>query len=69
MSYFNVGLKTLLLQVLFEPEFYFVLVYKFKKKIIGKNDVPDHFKKIIVRYKKIDYNTDRCFATDCMLGR
>ena len=27
-------------------------------KIIGKNDFPYHFKKIIVRYKKIDYYID-----------
>ena len=35
--------------------FYGDLVYKFRK-IIGKNDFPYHFKKIIVRYKKIGYN-------------
>ena len=40
-------------------------MYKFRK-IIGENDFPYHFKKIIVRYIKIGYN--RCFATDCMLG-
>ena len=34
---YNVGLKTLLLQGLSEPEFYGDLVYKFRK-IIGKND-------------------------------
>ena len=51
----NVGLKTLLLQGLSEPEFYGDLVYKFRK-IIGKTDFPYHFKKIIVRYKKIGYN-------------
>ena len=33
------------------------MVYKFRK-IIGKNDFPYHFKKIIVRYKKIGYNID-----------
>ena len=55
MSKYNVGLKTLLLQGLSEPEFYGNLVYKFRK-IIGKNDFPYHFKKIIVRYKKIGYN-------------
>ena len=49
------------LQGLSEPEFYGDLVYKFRK-IIGKYDFPYHFKKIIVRYKKIG------FATDCMLG-
>ena len=32
--------------------FYGDLVYKFRK-IIGKNDFPYHFKKIIVRHKKI----------------
>ena len=41
---YNVGLKTLLLQGLSEPEFYGDLVYKFRK-IIGKNDFPYHFKK------------------------
>ena len=40
-----------------EPEFYGDLVYKFRK-IIGKNDFPYHFKRIIVRYKKIGYNID-----------
>ena len=39
--------------------------YKFRK-IIGRNDLPCHFKKIIILYKKISYN--RYFATDCMLG-
>ena len=39
----NVGLKTLLLQGLTEPEFYGDFVYKFRK-IIGKNDFPYHFK-------------------------
>ena len=49
VSKYNVGLKTLLLQGLSEPEFYGDLVYRFRK-IIGKNDFPYHFKKIIVRY-------------------
>ena len=53
MSKYNVGLKTLLLQGLSEPEFYWDLVYKFRKKF-GKN----HFKKIIIRYKHIGYNID-----------
>ena len=54
---YNVGLKKLLLEGLSEPKFYGDLVYKFRK-IIGKNDFPYHFKKIIVRYKKVGYNTD-----------
>ena len=40
-----------------EPESYGDLAYKFRK-IIGKNDLPYHFKTIIVRYKKIGYNID-----------
>ena len=38
MSKYNVGLKTLLLQGLSEPEFYGDLVYKFRK-IFGKNEI------------------------------
>ena len=56
VSKYNVGLKTLLLQGLSEPEFYGNLVYK--------NDFPYHFKKVIVRYMKIG----KCFATDGVLG-
>ena len=48
VSKYNVGLKTLLLQGLSEPEFHGDLMYTFRK-IIGKNDFPYHFKKIIVR--------------------
>ena len=54
VSEYNVGLKTFLLQGLSEPEFYGDLVYKLRK-IIGKNDFNYHFKKIIVRYKKIGF--------------
>ena len=42
MSKYNVGLKTLLLQGLSEPEFYRDLVCKYRN-IIGKNDFPYHF--------------------------
>ena len=66
VSKYNVGLKTLLLQGLSEPEFYGDLVYKFKK-IIGKNEFPYHFKKIIVRYKKIGYNIDVLRQTACSI--
>ena len=52
MSKYNVGLKTLLLQGLSEPEFYGDLVYKFRK-IIGKNDFPYHFKKIVFVIKRL----------------
>ena len=52
VSKYNIGLKTLLLLGLLEPEFCGDLVYKFRK-IIGKNDFPYHFKKIIVRIKRL----------------
>ena len=66
MSKYNVGLKTLLLQGLSEPEFYGDLVYKFRK-IISKKNFPFHFKKIIVRYKKICYNIDVFRQTACLV--
>ena len=44
VSKYNVGLKTILLQGLSEPDFYGDLVHKFRK-IIGKNDFPYHFKR------------------------
>ena len=67
MSKYNFGLKTLLLQGLSEPEFYGDLVYKFRK-IIDKNDFPYHFKKIIVRCKKIGYNINVMQQTACLVG-
>ena len=66
MSKYNVGLETLLLEGLSEPEFYGDFVYKFKE-IIGKNDFPYHFKKIIVGYKKIGYNIDVLRQTACLV--
>ena len=52
MSRYNVELKTLLLQSLSEPEFYGDSMYEFRK-VIGKNDFPYHFEKIIVRYENL----------------
>ena len=66
MSKYNVGLKKLLLEGLSEPEFYGDLVYKFRK-IIGENDFPFHFKKLIVRYKKIGYNINVLQQTACLV--
>ena len=66
MSIYNVGLKTLLLQGLSEPEFYGDLLYKLRK-IIGKNDFSYHFKKIVVRYKKIGYNINVMRQTACLI--
>ena len=65
MSKYNVGLKTLLLQGLSEPEFYGDLVYKFRK-IIGKHDFPHHFNKPVIHYNKICYNIDVFRQTACL---
>ena len=46
---YNIGLKTLLKQGISEPIFYGDLVYKFKR-IVGKPNFSDLFKKIIKRY-------------------
>ena len=63
---FNVGLKTLLHQGLSEPEFYGDLVYKFKK-IVGRVDFSDQFRKIIVRYKRIGYNINIMRQSACLV--
>ena len=52
--------------IMYQPEFYGDLVYKFRK-IIGKNDFPYHFKKIVVRYKKIGYNINVMRQTACLV--
>ena len=67
VSKFNVGFKTLLHQGLSEPEFYGDLVYKFKK-IVGRADFSDQFKKkIIVRYKRIGYNINIMRQSACLV--
>ena len=66
VSKFNVGLKTLLHQGLSEPEFYGDLVYKFKK-IVGRADFSDQFRKIIVRYKRIGYNVNIVRQSACLV--
>ena len=52
ISKFNVGLKSLLHQGLSEREFCGDLVYKFKK-IMGRTDFSDQFRKTIIRHKRI----------------
>ena len=37
------------------------------RKIIGKYDFPNHFRKTIVRYKKICYNIDVLRQTACLI--
>ena len=64
VSKFNVGLKTLLHQGL--SEFYGDLVYKFKR-IVGRADFSDQFRKIIVRYKRIGYNINMMRQSACLV--
>ena len=66
VSGFSVGFKTLLHQGLSEPEFYGDLVYKFKR-IVGRADFSDQFRKIIVRYKRIGYNMDIMRQSACLV--
>ena len=51
----NIGFKTLLQQGISEPIFYGDLVYKFKR-IVGKPNFSDQFKKIVKRYVRVGYN-------------
>ena len=67
VSKFNVGLKTLVHQGLLEPEFYDDLVYKLKKKNVGRADFSDQFRKIIVRYQRIGYNINIMRQSECLV--
>ena len=54
---YNIGLKTLLQQGIPEPIFYGDSVYKFKR-MVGKPNFSDQFRKIVKRYIKVGYNLD-----------
>ena len=66
VSKYNTGFRSLLQQGLSEPEFDGDLVYKFRK-IVGKTEFSDKFKKIIMRYKRIGYNVDVMRQSACLL--
>ena len=66
VSKFNVGLKSLLHQGLWEPEFYDDLVYKFKK-IMGRTDFSDQFRRIIRRQKHIGYDLYVILQPACLV--
>ena len=61
-----VSLKTLLQQGILEPEFYGDLVYRFRK-IIGKSNFSEQFRKLINRYKRIGYSLDIMRQTACLV--
>ena len=63
---FKVALKSLLRQVLSEPDFYGDLVYELKK-IVGSNNFSAQFIKIIPHYKKIGYSINVLQQTACLV--
>ena len=63
---YNVSLTTLLQQGVSEPEFYGDLVYRFRK-IVGKSNFSEQFRKLINRYKRIGYSLDIMWQTACLV--
>ena len=63
---YNIGLKTLLQQGISEPIFYGDLVYKFKR-IVGKPNFSDQFKRIVKRYIRVGYNLDIMRQSACLV--
>ena len=63
---YSVSLKTLLQQGISEPEFYGDLVYRFRK-IGGKSNFSEQFRKLINRYKRIGYSLDIMRQTACLV--
>ena len=63
---YSIGLKTLLQQGISEPIFYGDLVYKFKR-IFGKSNFSDQFKKIVKRYIRVGYNLDIMRQSACLV--
>ena len=64
---YSVNLKTLLQQGISEPEFYGDLVYRFRK-IVGKSNFSEQFRKLINRYKRIGYSLDIMRQTACLVA-
>ena len=63
---YGIGLKTILHQGISEPIFYGDLVNKFKR-IVGKANFSDQFKKSIKRYIKDGYNLDIMRQSACLV--
>ena len=66
ISNFQIALKSLYSQGLWEPEFYGDLVYKLKK-IVGSNNFSAQFIKIFSHYKKKGYNINVLQQTACLV--
>ena len=63
---YSVSLKTLLQQGISEPKFYGDLVCRCRK-IVGKSNFSEQFRKLINRYKRIGYSLDIMRHTACLV--
>ena len=63
---YSVSLKTLLQQGISELEFFGDLVYRFRN-IVGKSNFSEQFRKLINRYKRIDYSLVIMRQTACLV--
>ena len=63
---YSVTLKSLLQQGISDPEFYGDLVYRFRK-IVGKSNFSEQFRKLINRYKRIGCSLDIMRQTACLV--
>ena len=63
---YSVNLRKLLQQGISEPEFYGDLVYRIRK-IVGKSNFSEQFRKLINRYKRIGYNPYVMRQTECLV--
>ena len=63
---YSVSLKKLLQEGISEPEFYGDLVYRFRK-LVGKSNFSEQFRKLINRYKRTGYSLDIMRQTACLV--
>ena len=63
---YSVSLKTLPQQGISEPAVYGDLVYRLRK-IVGKSNFSEQFRKLINRYKRIGYSLDIMRQTACVV--
>ena len=63
---YSVSLETLLQQGISEPVFYGDLVYRFRK-IVGKSNFSEQFRKLIKHYERIGYSLDIMRQTACLV--
>ena len=62
---YSVSLRKHLQQGISEPEFYGDIVYR-RRKIVGKSNFSEQFKKLMNRYKRIGYNPYVMRQTACL---